>query len=162
MAKTDTYQDGPAIADDDLPEEFLRPAAGARTRAQSPRFRPEPGQEPDAADEEVFLRTRKRVPVRKGFLPPFLTKTPIGRAILGIIALAVTAFGIVVTLAVKNFLDHDPHFRIESASSIQIDGNSQLTRPELLTVFGADIGRNLFFVPLAQRRKELEQQPWVA
>lgn len=161
MAKTDTYQNGPAIAKGDLPDEFLRPAANARARAQGHPFRTEPAQELEA-DEEVFLRTRKRVPVRKGFLPPFLTKTPIGRAILGVLALAVIAFGIVVTLAVKNFLDHDPHFRIESASSIQIDGNSQLKRSELLRVFGADIGRNLFFVPLNQRRKELEQLPWVA
>lgn len=40
-------------------------------------------------------------------------------------------------------------------------GNSQLTREELLSVFGADLGRNLFYVPLAERRRELEQIPWV-
>jgi cell division protein FtsQ len=40
-------------------------------------------------------------------------------------------------------------------------GNSQVTRPELLSVFGSDIGRNIFHVPLAQRRAELEQLPWV-
>jgi cell division protein FtsQ len=31
----------------------------------------------------------------------------------------------------------------------------------LLPVFGEDIGRNIFFVPLAARRKQLEQIPWV-
>jgi cell division protein FtsQ len=40
-------------------------------------------------------------------------------------------------------------------------GNSQVTRPELLSVFGSDIGRNIFHVPLAQRRADLEQLPWV-
>jgi cell division protein FtsQ len=40
-------------------------------------------------------------------------------------------------------------------------GNSQLTRSDLLSVFGGDIGHNLFFVPLAKRRAALEQIPWV-
>ncbi len=31
----------------------------------------------------------------------------------------------------------------------------------MLPVFGEDIGRNIFFVPLAERRKQLEQIPWV-
>jgi cell division protein FtsQ len=31
----------------------------------------------------------------------------------------------------------------------------------MLPVFGEDIGRNIFFVPLNQRRKELEAIPWV-
>jgi cell division protein FtsQ len=55
----------------------------------------------------------------------------------------------------------DARFRIETASSIQVLGNSQVTRPELLSVFGSDIGRNIFHVPLGQRRAELEQLPWV-
>lgn len=50
---------------------------------------------------------------------------------------------------------------ITSSTSIQTVGNSQLTRADLLSVFGSDIGRNLFFVPLAERRAELEQIPWV-
>jgi cell division protein FtsQ len=55
----------------------------------------------------------------------------------------------------------DALFRIETASSIQVLGNSQVTRPELLSVFGGDIGRNIFHVPLSLRRAELEQLPWV-
>ncbi len=54
-----------------------------------------------------------------------------------------------------------PRFRIDSAASIQIVGNTQLTRQELLQVFGGDIGRNIFFVPLETRRTELESLPWV-
>jgi cell division protein FtsQ len=40
-------------------------------------------------------------------------------------------------------------------------GNSQVTRPELLSVFGSDLGRNVFFIPLSARRAALEQLPWV-
>jgi cell division protein FtsQ len=158
VAKTDAYRNNTALAEDEPADEFLRPAASPqRTRSQ----RPVPRQEDDA-DEEVFLRSRKRVPVRKGILPAFLTKTTAGRVMLAFLALVVIAIFVFVGLAVKDFLDHDPRFRIDSASSIQIDGNSQLTRADLLTVFGADIGRNLFFVPLTERRKALEQVPWVA
>jgi cell division protein FtsQ len=139
-------------------DEFLRPAASPRTRPQ----RPVPRQEDEADGEEVFLRSRKRVPVRKGILPAFLTKTNAGRIMLAVSGLVVIALFVLAGLAVKDFLDQDPRFRIDSASSIQIDGNSQLTRADLLTVFGSDIGRNLFFVPLTERRRELEQVPWVA
>ncbi|MGB9145755.1 MAG: FtsQ-type POTRA domain-containing protein, partial [Acidobacteriaceae bacterium] len=61
----------------------------------------------------------------------------------------------------QHFLDHDPRFVIASSTSIRTVGNSQLTRADLLSVFGSDIGRNLFFVPLRERRAELEQIPWV-
>jgi cell division protein FtsQ len=159
VAKTDVNRNGTALAEDEAADEFLRPAALPRTRPQRPAPRQ---QDDDAEGEEVFLRSRKRVPVRKGFLPAFLTKTTAGRVIIGFLAMVVIALFVLAGMAVKDFLDHDPRFRIDSASSIQIDGNSQLTRPDLLTVFGADIGRNLFFVPLTERRKQLEQVPWVA
>jgi len=36
-----------------------------------------------------------------------------------------------------------------------------VSRTELLPAFGEDIGRNIFFVPLNERRKELEAIPWI-
>ncbi len=64
-------------------------------------------------------------------------------------------------IAVRSFANHDSRFRIDSSASIQTLGNSQLSRADLLSVFGSDIGRNLFYVPLEKRRLELEQIPWV-
>jgi len=61
----------------------------------------------------------------------------------------------------KSFLEHDQHFRIAGTGDIQMVGLAEVTRAELLPVFGEDIGRNIFFVPLAERRKQLEQIPWV-
>jgi cell division protein FtsQ len=75
--------------------------------------------------------------------------------------LAVVAGVIWLVIGVRDFLNHDPRFRIDTASSIQTMGNSQLTREDLLSVFGSDIGRNIFFIPLAARRAELERIPWV-
>lgn len=118
----------------------------------------------DDADEEPFLRARRRVPVRRGILPawaPAWMGTRWGMIGLGAAALVLLAGVVALILAVRNFLDHDPRFRIDSSAAIQTTGNSQLSRRDLLTVFGSDLGRNIFFVPLAQRRAELEQIPWV-
>jgi cell division protein FtsQ len=110
--------------------------------------------------EEPFLRARRRVPVRRGLLPAW-ARSPWGR--LAFAAAVAAALGLIAALlvATRNFADHDPRFRIDSSASIQTLGNSQLSRAELLSVFGSDIGRNLFFVPLSQRRIALEQIPWV-
>jgi len=60
-----------------------------------------------------------------------------------------------------SFLDHDPRFVLAGAGNIEATGLSEVTRAEILPVFSGDIGRNIFFVPLAQRRKQLEQIPWI-
>ncbi len=88
-------------------------------------------------------------------------RTSFGRILLGtgvFIVLAVLTAGGIVT---RRFLVRDPHFRIPGASSIQSTGLSEVTRAEILPVFGEDIGRNIFFVPLPERRKQLEAIPWV-
>jgi cell division protein FtsQ len=112
----------------------------------------------DEDDEEMpVLRTRRRVPVKRGPLP----RGRLGRIL--VIGVVVGAFCAVIAVcaAVHSFFMTDARFRIETASSIQVLGNSQVTRPELLSVFGGDIGRNIFHVPLTLRRAELEQLPWV-
>jgi cell division protein FtsQ len=158
-----------AILQDEAMERFYRPAAPPETRArrlkeidlrpnQSRPFPDTVKDDDDEDHEDAFLRARRRVPIRSGLIP---------RSRAGRIALAagvVFAFVVLALLGmtVHNFLKHDPRFRIDSSSSIQIMGNSEVTRPELLSVFGSDIGRNLFFVPLGERRAELEKLPWVA
>jgi cell division protein FtsQ len=174
VAKNDiTSTRGSAYVDDDTDDAYLRPpkssAASPSSRVRAPRdaaadrlvdkaaegvgLRPE-------EEDEPFLRTRRRVPVKKGILPAW-TKTRWGRIVLAGAALCVVAGGVALVLSVRSFLEHDPRFRIDSASSIQTMGNSQLSRADLLSVFGSDIGRNVFFVPLSVRRVELERIPWV-
>jgi cell division protein FtsQ len=138
---------------------YYRPAADQEVAERAPR----PPRAPAAADEgagEPFLRARRRVPVRNGWLPAW-AKTRWGKVLLVACALVVIAAGTGTFLAARNFLYRDPHFRVASAASIQTVGNSQLTRDDLLSVFGSDIGRNLFRVPLAARRAELERFSWV-
>jgi cell division protein FtsQ len=77
----------------------------------------------------------------------------------GLVLLAGLCFG--ALLLARNMLMHDPRFFIQSASSIEIQGNEHLTRDELVNIFGEDVERNIFYVSLAQRRAELQQLPWV-
>jgi cell division protein FtsQ len=84
-----------------------------------------------------------------------------GRALLAFVALiAVIAVAFAYSFA-RSFLVHDTRFRIEGTSNIQATGLAEVSRAEILPVFGEDIGRNIFFVPLNERRKQLEQIPWV-
>jgi cell division protein FtsQ len=167
VAKIDSQTSRVTVfADDEPVEEFFRPAAPSTARAKAPQpispgrarkpAEPAGGVELDPG-EDGFLRARWRVPVRRGLIPT----TRNGR--IAAAALIVVALGLLFLLAIgiRNFFRDDPRFRIATSSSIQIMGNSQVTRPELLSVFGSDLGRNIFYIPLRQRRTALEQLPWV-
>jgi len=60
-----------------------------------------------------------------------------------------------------NFLVHDARFRIAGVSNIEAEGLSEVSRADLLPIFGEDVGKNVFFVHLGERRQQLEQIPWV-
>jgi cell division protein FtsQ len=85
----------------------------------------------------------------------------VGRVFLGLGCLAVIGTFTAGVVGAKTYLDRDSRFRIAGAGNIEATGLTQVSRAEMLPVFGEDIGRNVFFVPLNQRRKELEAIPWV-
>jgi cell division protein FtsQ len=84
-----------------------------------------------------------------------------GRVALGLAALVVVGSLATSILLLKTYLGRDSRFRVAGAGNIQATGLTEVSRAEMLPVFGEDIGRNIFFVPLAERRKQLEQIPWV-
>ena len=85
----------------------------------------------------------------------------VGRTLLTMVVLLVlTGLGISSYL-LKTYMGRDGRFRIAGASNIEAVGLSEVNRSDLLPVFGEDIGRNIFFVPLAERRKQLEEIPWI-
>jgi cell division protein FtsQ len=115
----------------------------------------------DGNDGEFVARPRRqgvRVSFRGGLVP----KTLWGRIAAGGCLLVLSAAAIAAALWVRSFLLHDEHFLVPSSESIQVAGNSHLTRAQLLSVFGEDVDRNVFEIPLAERRAELESLPWVA
>jgi cell division protein FtsQ len=114
---------------------------------------------PDSDDDE-FPR-----PGRRQFDPPpapwWRPATAWGRGFLGLGVLVIFGTLGAAVFLFKTYLERDARFRIGGSGNIQASGLSEVTRSELLPVFGEDIGRNVFFVPLSLRRKQLEKIPWV-
>jgi cell division protein FtsQ len=90
-----------------------------------------------------------------------LPATKSGRIAAGVATLVLLGFCVGAVLLARDLLLHDDRFVIQSSSSIEIEGNSHLTRAQLLSIFGGDVERNIFTVSLAERRAELERLPWV-
>jgi cell division protein FtsQ len=82
---------------------------------------------------------------------------------MGILAAILVLMGLCAAAAMvaRTAILHDDRFVIPSSSSIEVQGNSHVTRAQLLSVFGEDVERNIFRVSLAERKAELEQLPWV-
>lgn len=84
-----------------------------------------------------------------------------GRVVLLVCVLVVLGGFTAAVMAFRTSLERDPRFRIAGAADIQATGLTEVSRSEMLPVFGEDIGRNVFFVPLDERRKQLESIPWI-
>lgn len=82
---------------------------------------------------------------------------------VGLVAglLAVLGGVAVVGQMAQRALLRDERFVIPSSAAIAVEGNRNVTRAQTLGVFAGDVDRNIFRVPLEQRRAELEQMPWV-
>lgn len=111
----------------------------------------------DEEAESPFLRGQKRVPVRRGTLPRNAASRI--RLLMGIV-LATVMLG-TVWFVLQRYGTHSWRFRLDSSDNITISGMNNVARPQILDVMASDIDRNIFFVPLEQRKKQLEQIPWV-
>src|SRR5438552_3001024 len=111
----------------------------------------------DAEKESPFLRAQKRVPVRRGPLP----KKTAARLLWAVLAIAIAAGTAVGASLLYHYGEHSWRFRLESSDDIEMAGLSNVTRSHVTEVLGGDIGRNIFYIPLDQRQKQLEQIPWV-
>jgi cell division protein FtsQ len=111
----------------------------------------------DSQGESPFLRAQKRIPVRRSPLP---RKTS---AILKWTAICLVAMCLifVVGQALYGYGKHSWRFRVESGDYIEIAGTHNVSRAQVMEVMGSAIGRNIFFVPLAQMQSQLQQIPWV-
>jgi cell division protein FtsQ len=109
------------------------------------------------SEEAQFLRTQRRVPVRRSPIP----KKTAGRLKIAAAIAAAVALAGVLTGWVYGYGIHSWRFRIESSDAVEITGVRNASRAQVMEVAAADIGRNIFFVPLDERKKQLEQIPWV-
>jgi cell division protein FtsQ len=113
--------------------------------------------DPDDEDSSRFGAERFKEPSGPWWRPA----STAGRVFLGLGALIVFGGFTAGVLGLKTYLNRDSRFRITGAGNIEATGLNEVTRAEMLPVFGEDIGRNIFFVPLNERRKQLEAIPWV-
>ena len=111
----------------------------------------------DDEAESPFLRGQKRVPVRRGALPRKAASRV--RIILVLAAIVIAVAAVWTTL--QRYGTQSWRFRLDSSDNIAISGAHNVSRSQVLDVMASDIDRNVFFVPLEQRKAQLEQIPWV-
>lgn len=114
--------------------------------------------EMDDADDDLPRRRRRYGAPAGAWYRPAST---VGRVFLALGALIVMGGFVTAYVLLSRYLERDGRFRIAGTEDIQVTGLSQVTRAEILPVFGEDIGKNIFFIHLAERRKQLEQIAWV-
>jgi cell division protein FtsQ len=111
----------------------------------------------DVEEEPAFLRAQKRVQVRRGPLP----RKAANRLKLALIVVAIAGVLGGITLTTYRYGAGSWRFRLESSDQLEIGGISHVSRAQIMDVMGGDIGRNVFFIPLDERKKQLEEIPWV-
>jgi cell division protein FtsQ len=103
------------------------------------------------------LRGQKRVSARRSSLP----KKTANRLLWACSAVAVFCAAALLAAGLYQYGEHSWRFRVESSDNIEVSGMQNVTKAQIMEVMGADIGRNIFFIPLAQQKAQLEQIPWV-
>lgn len=118
-----------------------------------------PGQAAGVEDEaDAYIPQRGSYGMRvRGGMP----RSTAGRVLLACSVVAVLAAVALTAAAVRRFFLSDSRFLLSSSSNVAIHGNEHLSRAEVLGVFAVDLDRNIFKVPLAERRADLERLPWV-
>src|SRR5947209_3235531 len=111
----------------------------------------------DVDEESPFLRAQKRVPARRASLP----KKTAHWLLWSFAAATILCMAVVAAGALYHYGEHSWRFRIESSDNIEVTGMENVTKAQIMEVMGSDIGRNIFFIPLAQQKTQLEQIPWV-
>jgi len=142
------------VADDDF-DAVAEPRASSRSYEESPLDARILALDDD--DESPFLRGQKRVPVRRGVVP----RKAADRIKLLLVALLVVGVLGFVGVTLYRYGTQSWRFRVDSSDDLEIFGAHNVTRSQVLDVLGADIDRNIFFVPLEEQKKQLEAIPWV-
>ena len=112
----------------------------------------------DVNEESPFLRGQKRVSARRASIP----KKTASRLLWAAVAVSVLGAVTVAAAVLYQYGERSWRFRIESSDNIGVSGIENVSKAQIMEVMGADIGRNIFFVPLSQQKVQLEQIPWVA
>ena len=140
-------------------QEELYPPSAERAHTETPREEIDDARlvDLDVAEESPFLRGQKRVSARRSSLP----KKTANRLLWASVVAAILGTAAIVAIGLYEYGERSWRFRVESSDNLEITGMQNVTKAQIMEVMGADIGRNIFFVPLAQQKAQLEQIPWV-
>ena len=149
----------PLIWEDDAPADsrFRRMQEGVPRTGRALPGMPLEMQDPDGDDASLPNRGFSRDTPGHWWKPA----STVGRVFLALAVLFVLLGLAAAFNILRIYLERDARFRIAGAGHIEATGLTEVSRAQMLPVFGEDIGRNIFFVPIGQRRKELESIPWV-
>src|ERR1700733_6541033 len=111
----------------------------------------------DVDEHSRFLGGKGPAPPRRSSLP----KKTANRLLWAMVAATVVCAAGLAAAALYHYGEHSWRFRVESSDNIEVTGMQNVTKQQIMEVMGADIGRNIFFVPLTQQKAQLEQIPWV-
>jgi cell division protein FtsQ len=151
-----------------LQEELYPPSAG-QSSAESARLESRNGEslrediddarlvDLDVDEESPFLRGQKRVSARRSSIP----KKTASRLLWACIAAVVLCVAAIAAASLYEYGERSWRFRVDSSDNIDVTGMQNVTKAQIMEVMGSDIGRNIFFIPLAQQKAQLEQIPWV-
>lgn len=114
-------------------------------------------QESLAEEEPRYLRRQKPVEIRRRKFGKRAWKTYFRVAF----AVFVVAIGAGALFAAGNFLLTSPRMALASPSLVELSGNHFVSRASILEIFAADRGRSVLRIPLAKRRVQVEELPWV-
>jgi cell division protein FtsQ len=150
---------GPSIL-----QEELYPSAAERVREALPRGDVQRDEIDDARlvdldvdEESPFLRAQKRVSARRSSLP----KKTANRLLWSLAAAASVCILGLCAAWLYHYGEHSWRFRVESSDNVEVAGIQNVTKAQIMEVMGGDIDRNIFFIPLAQQKAQLDQIPWV-
>lgn len=107
-------------------------------------------------EESPYLRRQKPIEVRRSRASrrvALFMKILLG--VLGgvaVVALVGSAFW---------FLMHSPRFALADEKSVEIRGAEHVPPRVIAEKFRADAGKSIFVIPLAERRRSIEEIPWV-
>lgn len=111
----------------------------------------------DEEEESPFLRGQKRVPVRRGPLP----RKAASRLKIAFVALLTLGLVGLASAWTYRYGVHSWRFRLDSRDNLEVSGVANVPRAQVLELFAGDIGHNVFSIPLEERKKQLEEIPWV-
>jgi cell division protein FtsQ len=128
-------------------QEELYPSPSAVSRSEAAREELDDARlvDLDVNEESPFLRAQKRVSARRGSIPRKTANRLLWACVAGVLLCA----GALAAGGVYEYGERSWRFRVESSDNIDVTGMENVTKAQIMEVMGADIGRNIFFIPLA-------------